>query len=442
MHAGIRTMSSHRTSRPPIASAAILLAVVLLFGAVSFVAGLNVAEPTVAEVATPSGSESADPEASPQPTHDVEILTCAAPSDAFALLCEVYAQIESGYVDDLDDGSLVEGAVEGMVDALPDPYSGYLTPEEYAQALTDLSGEFSGIGAEVGMRNVEDESADSECTVISEVCALVIIAPLDGSPAEAAGLRAGDVVLAIDGQSTIGSTINDEVLRVRGRAGTDVTLTIRRDGDEFEVAITRRVIEIVEVSAEMLDDGVGYIELTTFSDEAAELFHAELEGLLSAGATSVVFDLRNDPGGFITTAQSVASQFLPEGELLFTVESGADVERWESDGGVATSTDIEVVVLVNGGSASASEIVAAALAENGRATLVGEPTFGKDTVQVWHELRNGAGLRLTTDRWFTPEHKSVADGGIQPDLVVAAPEDPASAEDPQLERAVDLLTAG
>jgi carboxyl-terminal processing protease len=434
-------MTTDRAPRPPIANAAILLAVTLLFGTATFVAGLNVGDDGVAEQPTASGS--LEPTPSPQPTAAVETVTCAAPNDAFALLCEVYGQIERGYVDDLDDAALVEGAVEGMVDALPDAYSGYLTPKEYGEALNDLSGAFSGIGAEVGMRNLEDEAADSECTVISQVCALVIIAPLDGSPAEAAGLRSGDVVLAIDGQSTAGSTVNDEVLRVRGEAGSQVTLSIRRGDEQFELAITRATIEIVEVTSEMLADGVGYIELTTFSDQASDLFHDALQGLLDAGATSIIFDLRDDPGGFILTAQDVASQFVPEGELLFTVESGDDVERWESEaGGVATSTDIDVVVLVNGGSASASEIVAAALAENGRATLVGEPTFGKNTVQVWNELSNGAGLRLTTDRWFTPDHNSVADGGIQPDEAVAPADDPAATDDLQLDSAVDLLTEG
>ena len=430
-----------RAHRPPAANAAILLAVILLFGTATFVVGLNVGDDGIA--GPPEASASSRPTPTAEPTPTLETVTCAAPNDAFELLCEVYAQIESDYVDDLDDAALVEGAVEGMVDALPDAYSGYLTPEEYSLALSDLSGAFSGIGAEVGMRNLEDESADSECTVISQVCALIIIAPLEGSPAEAAGLRSGDIVLAIDGQSTAGSTVNDEVLRVRGEAGSQVTLSIRRGDEEFDLAITRATIEIVEVTSEMLTDGVGYIELTTFSEEASDLFEEQLQGLLDAGATSIVFDLRNDPGGFILTAQSVASQFIPEGELLFTVESGDDVERWESEaGGVATSSEIEVVVLVNGGSASASEIVAAALGENGRATLVGEPTFGKNTVQVWNELSNGAGLRLTTDRWFTPDHNSVADGGIQPDEAIAPADDPDAADDPQLDRALDLLTDG
>ena len=430
-------MTADRPSRQPIANAAILLAVILLFGTAAFVAGVAVGGTGAPAGSGPSASAAADRTAGPTPR--IETVTCATPTDAFALLCETYGRIESDYVDELDPEVLVEGAVEGMVDALPDAYSGYLTPEEYDQALTDLSGEFSGIGAEVGMENLEDETKSSECTVISNVCALVIIAPLDGSPAEAAGLRSGDIVLAIDGQPTLGSTINDEVLRVRGEAGTDVVLTVLRDGEELELSITRAVIELVEVESEMVTEQIGYVALTSFTDRAPELFHEALQGLLDEGATAIVFDLRNDPGGFITAAEAVASEFVPAGELLFTVESGEAVERWESEGGLLSSGEIPVVVLVNGGSASASEIVAGALDDHERATLVGEPTFGKNTVQVWHELSNGAGLRLTTDRWFTPDHDTVADVGLAPGVVVAAPEDPTSEEDPQLDRAVELL---
>lgn len=435
-------MTSRTTSRPPIASVAILLAIILLFGAVAFVAGAAVASggtPSAAQSGTAEPSRSASPEPTPASTPVLETVTCTAPSEAFALLCETYARIKADYVDEIDDADLVEGAVQGMVEALPDAYSGYLPPEQYETALDDLSGEFSGIGAEVGMRNLVDPADEEACTVITETCALVIIAPLDGSPAEAAGLRAGDVVRAVDGEPTAGSTISEQVFRVRGQAGTDVTLTVERDEETLEITITRAVINLQEVSAELLGDGVGYLRLTTFTDRSPGLVRDALAGLLDQGATDVVFDLRNNPGGFLVAAQAIAGEFVSAGELLFTVESGDDVQRWDSEGGLATDSAIEVMVLVNGGSASASEIVAAALQETGRATLLGEPTFGKNTVQVWTELPNGGGLRLTTDRWFTPLHNSVADGGIEPDVSVANPEDPQSEEDPQLDRAVELL---
>ncbi|MGI8829614.1 MAG: S41 family peptidase, partial [Candidatus Limnocylindria bacterium] len=370
----------------------------------------------------------------------LETITCAEASEAFAVLCETYAQIKSDYVDEVSDEELVDGAVRGMIEyGLKDPYSGYLPPSQYSEALDDLSGEFSGIGAEVGMENLADSDDLAACTVVTTTCVMVIVAPLDGSPAEEAGLRPGDQVLEVDGTSTLGESLSTLVFEVRGESGTDVTLSVRRDDEELDITITRAVIELQEVNAEMLEDGIGYIALTSFTDRATDLFRDALTSLLDQGATGIVFDLRSNPGGYIVAAQGIASQFVPSGELLFTVESGDDVDEWRSESGVAQTDAIEVIVLVDGGSASASEIVAAALQETGRATILGEPTFGKNTVQIWRDLPNGGGLRLTTDRWFTPEHNSAAPDGIQPDVVVEAPDDPASEADPQLDRAVETL---
>ena len=429
------------TRRPPMTGAVALIAVLLLFGAATFVAGLNVggvgrAEPSASPQSVPTASEGASPDATPA----LETVSCAEPSEAFAVLCETYAQIKSQYVDDVTDQELVDGAVRGMIEyGLQDPYSGYLSPDQYGSALDDLSGEFSGIGAEVGMENLTDAENLAACTVVSENCAMVVVAPLDGSPAEDAGLRAGDQILAIDGASTTGESVSSLVFVVRGEAGTDVTLSVRRGSAELDITITRAVIDLQEVSSEMLAGGIGYIRLTSFTDRATGLFSDALSGLIDEGATRIVFDLRGNPGGYIVAAQGIASQFVPQGELLFTVESDGDVQRWESETGLLQGGDVPVVVLVDGGSASASEIVSAALQETGRATIVGEPTFGKNTVQIWNDLPNGGGLRLTTDRWFTPNHNSVAPDGVQPDEVVASPTDPASEVDPQLDRAVELL---
>jgi carboxyl-terminal processing protease len=436
--------------RSSASSAAILVAVLLLFGAATFVAGLAVGGNGVADApgasADPSvsvPSSAATPEATPGPTPILETVSCAEPSEAFAVLCEVYADIKGEYVDEISDEDLVDGAVRGMIEyGLEDPYSGYLPPEQYGQALDDLSGSFSGIGAEVGMENLADPDDLASCTVVTETCAMVIVAPLDDSPAERAGLRPGDQILAVDGAPTLGESVSSLVYQVRGESGTDVTLTIRRDGEESDVTITRAVINLQEVNAELLEDGIGYIRLTSFTDRATGLFRDALTGLLEQGATGIVFDLRSNPGGYIVAAQGIASQFVTAGELLFTVESGEEVDEWRAEDGVAQDPAISVVVLVDGGSASASEIVAAALQELGRATILGEPTFGKNTVQIWNDLPNGGGLRLTTDRWFTPEHNSVAPDGVQPDVDVAGPEDPAGDEDPQLDRAVEILRGG
>jgi carboxyl-terminal processing protease len=441
-------MTASPIRRTPLGAALALLAVVLLFGALTFVAGLVVGGAGTA--GTADASATAPPSvtvpseaATPGPTPILETVSCAEPSEAFAVLCEAYAQIHADFVDDVTEEQLVDGAIRGMVEyGLEDPYSGYLPPSQYGEALDDLSGEFSGIGAEVGMQNLSDPEDLAACTVVTDNCAMVIVAPLDGSPAEEAGLRPGDQILAIDGESTAGESLSSLVFVVRGEAGTDVTLTIRRGTDELDITVTRAVIDLQEVRSELLDDDIGYIRLTSFTSRATDMFSEALRGLVDQGATGIVFDLRGNPGGFINAAQGIASQFVPTDELLFTVESDGEVQEWRADSGVLQSGDIPVVLLIDGGSASASEIVAGALKEVGRATLVGESTFGKNTVQIWNDLPNGGGLRLTTDRWFTPEHNSAAPDGIRPDVVVAGPEDPASDEDPQLDRAVEILLGG
>jgi carboxyl-terminal processing protease len=367
--------------------------------------------------------------------------SCAAPTEAFAAFCEAYQRLKSEYVDDLDDEALAEGAIQGMFEyGVEDPYSGYMAPQDYQTALGDLSGKFSGIGAEMAVKNLEDPADLESCDKLSATCALVVVAPIAGTPAEAAGLQSGDIVLAVDGESVEGSTITDQVTKVRGEEGTDVTLTIRRDTETFDVTIARAEITIQEVSTRLIDEHIGYIDLNGFSDAAADQFSAGLEDLIEQGADQIVFDLRDNPGGYIEAAQKIASQFIESGSI-FTQESAGDgVRTWEATGdGVATDAEIPVVVLINGGSASASEIVAAALQETGRATLVGEPSFGKNTVQVWSRLENDGGVRITVSRWFTPEHNSVAPDGIQPDLASARAEDDPPDVDVQLEAALSYL---
>jgi carboxyl-terminal processing protease len=367
--------------------------------------------------------------------------SCAAPSEAFAAFCEAYDKLHAQYVDQLDDETLVEGALEGLFQyGVADPYSGYMNAEEYQNSLGDLSGTFSGIGAELAVENTENPDDLEACATLSDTCLLVVVAPIDGSPAEAAGVQSGDVVQAVDGESVNGSTIQDQVTKVRGPEGTEVTITIQRGDEVFDLTITRDEIVVVEVESEMLANQVGYIALHGFSVNATDQFSEQLGDLLADGADQIVFDLRDNPGGYITAAQEIASEFVADG-LLFTQESAGDqVIEWETtDGGQATDSSIEVVVLINGGSASASEIVAAALEETDRATLIGEPTFGKDTVQIWDELANGGGVRITISRWFTPNHNSVAPDGVQPDIVVSVPEGTPADEDPILDRALAYL---
>jgi carboxyl-terminal processing protease len=367
---------------------------------------------------------------------------CAAPDEAFAAFCEAYDRLQRDYVDDLDPDKLAEGAIRGMFQyGVEDPYSGYMPPEQYDQALGDLSGSFGGIGAEMAMTNTEDPADLASCTAFNDVCRLVVVAPLDDTPAERAGLQAGDFVLAVDGESVEGSTVNDQVTKIRGEPGTNVTLTVERDrGEPFDLTITRAEITLQEVETRIIDGHVGYIALNGFSAPASEQFAEGLRELLDEGADQIVFDLRDNPGGYIDAAQEITSQFIEDG-LIFTQESADDdIKRYEATGdGIATDPELPVVVLINGGSASASEIVAAALQERGRATLVGEPSFGKNTVQVWGRLENHGGVRITISRWFTPEHNSVAPDGIQPDIPAARTAETPPEEDPILDAALAYL---
>ncbi len=367
---------------------------------------------------------------------------CAAPDDAFAAFCDAYGQLQRQYVDELDSEALAEGAIRGMFEyGVADPYSGYMPPEQYRQALGDLSGAFSGIGAEMAIRNVDDAADLAACNKLSDTCRLVVVAPLADSPAERAGLQAGDFVLAVDGASVNGTIMEDQISQIRGESGTDVTLTLLRDAaDPFDVTITRAEIELREVETRLIDGHIGYIGLSSFSEPSPEQFRAALGDLLEQGADQIVFDLRDNPGGYIDAAQHIASQFIDDG-LIFTQESsGSDVKEWPSTGdGVATDPNLPVAVLINGGSASASEIVAAALQETGRATLIGEPSFGKNTVQVWSRLENEGGVRITISRWFTPQHNSVAPDGIQPDIEAARTAETPPEEDPVLDAALSFL---
>jgi carboxyl-terminal processing protease len=369
--------------------------------------------------------------------------TCAAPTTAFAPLCEAYDKLKSQFVDKLDDTQLADGALRGLFEyGVKDPFSGYMSPDDYQRALGSLSGEFSGIGAEMSVKNLENPADLAVCTKLSAICALVVVAPLADSPAEAAGLRPGDIVLEIDGQSVEGSTLQEEVGKVRGEVGTEVTLTLQRGDRIFELSITRAKITQREVDSKMLDGKIGYIALHGFSPASADQFHEALQGLLDDGAVSIVFDLRGNPGGYIDAAQKIASEFIGSG-LIFTQESsGGSVKRWESTGGgLATDPSVPLVVLVDHGSASASEIVSGALKDTHRATIIGQPTYGKNTVQVWAPLENDGGVRITISRWFTPDHKSVAPDGVQPDIVVEVPDGTPPEKDLVLDRAVQELTS-
>jgi carboxyl-terminal processing protease len=369
--------------------------------------------------------------------------SCSAPSPAFAAFCEAYEKVKDEYVDKLDDAKLADGAIQGLFQyGVGDPFSGYMTPTEYQQNLGSLSGKFSGIGAEMAVKNLQNPADLSACEKLSDTCVLVVVSPISGSPADRAGLQAGDIVAAVDGASVNGSTINDEITKVRGPSGTKVRLSIKRDTKSFDLDIIREQITVNEVETKLLEGGVGYIALHNFSESSADQFHTALKDLLDRGAKKIVFDLRDNPGGYIVSAQRIASEFVGSGTIFTQESAGGQVKTWDAvGGGLATSSRIPLVVLINNGSASASEIVSAALKELHRGTLIGAHTFGKNTVQVWAQLENGGGVRITISRWFPPDHDSVHPNGVQPDVAVTIPASTPPEKDLILDRALAYLAS-
>ena len=341
--------------------------------------------------------------------------------DAFQPFWDTYRAVTERYAGgDVDRKALIEGAIKGMIGALDDPYSLYLTSDEFKDSLRSISGEFEGIGATIG--TVDAAGATSTCTTLTADCRLVVVAPIPGSPAEGAGLVAGDIIDAIDGERLEGLTVDAARDRVRGAKDTAVTLSIVRDGGApFDVEIVRAVIVTPEVETENLAEGaVGYIRLSGFSDHAAEQFDAAVAAAVERGQRALIVDLRGNPGGYVTAARDIASQFLADGPIFWQeYADGSLVETKALPGGAATDPSIKLVALIDGGSASASEIVAGALHDRGRATLVGATTFGKGTVQQWTQLEDDhGGFRLTTAKWLTPDKAWIHGTGIEPDVVV------------------------
>lgn len=351
----------------------------------------------------------------------------ADPDRLFAPFWQAWQIVHDEFVDQpLDDPSLMQGAIRGMLEALGDDQTGYMDPEEYDQANIPLEGEYEGIGAWV----------DTE----SEF--LTIISAMPGSPAEAAGLLPGDQVIAVDGQDMTGIPAQLVIRRVMGPEGTVVVLTIRREteAEPFDVSVTRSRIAIPSVESRLLDEGVGYIRLSTFGDDTVGELRSALRELLAEDPTGLILDLRGNGGGYLRAAVDVSSEFIAEGVILSERFGDGREEPYYADGD-GLALEIPLVVLINGGSASASEIVAGAVQDYGRGWLVGERSFGKGSVQNWHPLQNDSGaIRVTIARWYTPDGRSIQDDGLLPDIQVEFTQEGFPADsDSQLERAVQLL---
>jgi carboxyl-terminal processing protease len=353
----------------------------------------------------------------------------AGEDEAFQLFWEAWDLIERDFYGDIPtDEEVTYGAIRGAINTLDDPYTGFIDPNVAGIRREDDTGSFEGIGAYVTMRSG----------------VLVIVGTFKDQPAEQAGVRRDDIVLQVDDTVIENLSIYEAISLIRGPAGTPVRLTIQREGEEpFEVELIRASIDIPTVESEMRDDGVAYVALYDFNSEASAKLGEAIQALLDQDPAGLVLDLRGNPGGWLQEAVLVTGLFLPQDELVLIerFKDGSEQTYRVPDSPIAP--DIPMVVLVDAGSASASEIVAGALQDYGRAALIGETTLGKGSVQWAHELSNGAELRVTIARWFTPKDRAIHGEGLDPDIEVELTAEDLDAErDPQLERAIDYLLSG
>ena len=421
-----------------------LLAVAVLVAAVAVVAYLvgfgsgyytaRLTAPVAALQTAPlqpsSGATPAAP--APSPTRSPTRATPLAPTsnddeEAFQVFWEAWKLLKDEYYGDLPDSpKMTRAAIRGVLGTLGDENTGLIEPEISKILDEDASGEFEGIGATIRINK------DNK---------LEIVRPFAGQPAEKAGVKVGDVVIAVDGKSIAGFSVYEAVGVIRGPAGTTVKLTIVRAGEvkPLEISVTRAKITIPIVQSKLLDGDIAYVSLFDFSSPASGQLESELESLLAKKPKGLILDLRDNPGGYLQQAIQVSDLFLDAGVIASEKDKNGSGQTFRSGpGGIAQ--DVPLVVLVNGGSASASEIVAGALQDRGRAKLIGETTFGKGSVQLPHTLSDGSELRVTIAHWFTPNGRQIQGTGLTPDIVVPFTEDDAIANrDPQLDRAVQFL---
>lgn len=316
---------------------------------------------------------------------------------------EVLSVIERNYVEPVDTKELLYDAIKGMLRSL-DPHSAFMPPAAYKEMQIDTKGEFGGLGIQIGMREG----------------VLVVIAPIEDTPAWHAGIKAGDQIMKIDGEDTKDMSLQDAVTKMRGPKGTPVTISVAREGwkELKDFTIVRDIIRIKSVKHKVLEDGIGYVKVNQFQERTSADLGKALKELGKEKTNSLILDLRNNPGGLLTSAVDVSSQFLPEGKLVVYIKGRAGDRNEYHAHGNGTPFEKPMVVLVNPGSASASEIVAGALKDWNRAVILGEKTFGKGSVQSMIPLSDGSGLRLTTARYYTPSGVSIQNTGIEPDIVV------------------------
>jgi carboxyl-terminal processing protease len=378
------------------------------------------------------GSDSILPEISPlisPELSDITPIPAQSREELIEPFWEAWDIVLDRFVDQpVDQVEMMRGAIGGMIDSLGDPHSSYIDPDQYFQVNAPLDGEYEGIGAWV--------DTDGEY--------LTIISPMQGSPAERAGLKPGDHIIGVDGEDVTGLDGNLVIRKVLGPAGTSVKLTIRRQGvaDPFEVEVDRERITIPSVEGEMLEENIAYVKLSSFASQTTDDLRDTLSDLLDQDPIGLILDIRGNGGGFLDTAIQVTSEFIPEGTIVRErYGDGTEQAHGAVPGGLAT--EIPLVVLIDAGSASASEILAGAIQDYQRGTLIGETSFGKGSVQQWVTLKGDQGaVRVTTARWFTPEDRLIHEVGLQPDILVELTEqDREAGLDPQLKKAIELLTS-
>lgn len=361
--------------------------------------------------------------------------TGKAESVDFSLFWKAWSTVNDKFVQTkatstvVTDKDRVYGAIKGMVDSLGDPYTTFFPPVEAKNFESEIEGNFEGVGMEMGMKNGF----------------LTVVTPMKGSPAEKAGIRTGDKVIQIDSVITLDMSIDQAVKLIRGKKGTTVTLLVSREGVEkpFEVKIVRDVINLPTIDTKMdQQTGIFTIKLYSFSAQSASLFRNALRDFVNSKSNKLILDLRGNPGGFLDSAVDMGSWFLPPGKTIVVEDYGKGGEQTieRSKGYNIFNDSLRMVILVDGGSASASEILAGALSEHGKAKLVGTKTFGKGSVQEYIKLNSETSIKVTVARWLTPNGKSISEGGLTPDVEVkVTPEDITAGRDPQMDKAVELL---
>lgn len=336
----------------------------------------------------------------------------------------IYQSLRENFDGELDEAALLDGIKSGLAKASGDPYTEYFNPDDAQEFIGEIEGTFEGIGAQLG------KDADDN---------VIVISPLAGYPAEKAGLRPKDIIAEIDGEQAYDLTISDAVDKIRGPKGSTVTLTVVRGEEVIEIPIMREQIDIPSVETE-IKDGIGILTISRFGDDTVELARQAAREFKDANVRGVILDLRGNPGGYLDGAVDVASLWLDKGDTVLTERrDNIVIDTFLARGG-ATLSGVKTIVLINEGSASASEIVAGALKDNGAATIIGQKSFGKGSVQQPINLKDGGLLKVTIGRWFTPDGKNIDKEGIEPDQVVEFTADDATADrDPQLDKALEAI---